>query len=269
MDLKAQSKKITNRWSWTRSTRNTVGHITEYAPDFGWKEAVRLGIKDRDGATGIEDLSWPGLASTVRLRMGSTDLRMFQHVVAQDGYEFPFLVGTSPTVIVDAGANVGFASVWYANRYPDATILAIEPSSNNFAALTRNVRPYPNVIPIQGALWGERTTLKLTDPNDGEASYRVDSPEEFTPIATSEVDAYDVPSLMESFDIDHIDILKVDIEGSEKEVFQTSAPWIDKVGLIAIELHDRFKDGCTEVFERATVDFKQRAVRGEDTFVAR
>ena len=45
--------------------------------------------------------------------------------------------------------------------------------------------------------------------------------------------------LMRDQGIDHIDILKVDIEGAEKEVFADTSAWIDRVGSIIVELHER------------------------------
>jgi hypothetical protein len=78
-----------------------------------------------------------------------------------------------------------------------------------------------------------------------------------------------VADLMRSFDLDHIDVLKLDIEGSEKEVFEDSAEWIDRVSAIAIELHDRFKSGCSRAFYAATTGFAHEVTRDEDTFVRR
>jgi hypothetical protein len=61
----------------------------------------------------------------------------------------------------------------------------------------------------------------------------------------------------------------MDIEGSEKEIFEVPAPWIDQVNVIAIELHDRFKRGCSLAFYSATLGFRREFHRGESIFVAR
>ena len=43
-----------------------------------------------------------------------------------------------------------------------------------------------------------------------------------------------------------IDILKIDIEGSEKEVFQHGyADWLPKIKVLIIELHDRMVPGAS------------------------
>jgi hypothetical protein len=69
-----------------------------------------------------------------------------------------------------------------------------------------------------------------------------------------------------------IDLLKVDIEGAEIEVFG-ACPWITKVRAIAIELHDRIRPGCTSVVKTAARDMRCDEhgevtffVREEDTF---
>ena len=64
------------------------------------------------------------------------------------------------------------------------------------------------------------------------------------------VDALTVSSLCERFQIKSIDLLKVDIEGAEIELFSHDA-WVDRVSCIMIELHDRFRPGCTEVVHRS------------------
>ena len=68
-----------------------------------------------------------------------------------------------PPVIIDAGANVGLSAVFYANRFPNARIIAIEPEPSNYEMLKRNVVPYSNVTPVQAALWKENGPLRLFD----------------------------------------------------------------------------------------------------------
>ena len=70
--------------------------------------------------------------------------------------EYDFRAVERPQVIVDAGANIGLASILFANRYPQAKILAIEPEHDNFNLLADNVRSYDNIVPLQAAL-GART----------------------------------------------------------------------------------------------------------------
>ena len=73
---------------------------------------------------------------------------------------------------------------------------------------------------------------------------------------------------MELYKFNIIDILKIDIEGSEKEVFDASVNWIDKTGIIMVELHDELKIGCKGSVYFAAKDFKITWRKGETIFFA-
>ena len=45
-------------------------------------------------------------------------------------------------VIIDAGANIGFASVFYKNKFPNSRIVALEPEKENFNWLKKNTLKY-------------------------------------------------------------------------------------------------------------------------------
>ena len=50
--------------------------------------------------------------------------------------------------------------------------------------------------------------------------------------------------LMADYRLDCMDLLKMDAEGAEKEIFEQSSSWIDTVGMIAVELRDWIHSGC-------------------------
>jgi hypothetical protein len=74
---------------------------------------------------------------------------------------------------------------------------------------------------------------------------------------------------MNNFNIDAIDILKIDIEGAEKEVFENSDLWMRKTNVIIIELHERLKDGCCRVFYNKTNDFDREWSQGDSIFLVK
>jgi FkbM family methyltransferase len=178
-------------------------------------------------------------------------------------------LGKVPKIIIDAGANIGFASIYFSLKYPEAKIYAIEPDEENFNMLKRNTENYQNVVAIKAALWNENTSVDLFDRNTGSWGFAVTKAGNVTPNRVSEVDGITVPKIMETYKINFIDILKIDIEGAEKEVFQDSGDWIDKVGVIAVELHDRIKMGCQQAFDNAAKDFEYKYKDRENTFVIR
>jgi hypothetical protein len=83
------------------------------------------------------------------------------------------------------------------------------------------------------------------------------------------VPAFTVPSVMKRYALDFVDILKLDVEGAEYEVLSTATEWIESVGMIAIETHDRFRPGCSAMFESVVSKFPFRRQNGDVEFACR
>ena len=196
------------------------------------------------------------------LRLGTSDILVLYSVFERADYAVE--LSSPPATIIDAGAYTGFSAIFFAEKYPAAKILALEPDPSNFALLVDNARPYPNVIPLNLALWHKDESVHLLDPGTGHWGFYV-SPDE-PPVSRpgARVEAISVPTLIERFALGRVDLLKIDVEGAEKEIFEHAGAWIGGVGAIFAELHDRFLPGCSEAFERATAAFG-RVVRREET----
>jgi len=187
-----------------------------------------------------------------------------QKVFLQHEYAVPFSI--VPRTIVDAGANIGAAALYFAKAYPGAHIIAIEPENSNFALLQRNCAGVSNITLVRAALWHETAELQLVDPQAEKDSFS------YLPTRVGEnadIRAVCVNDILEEFNFNHIDILKIDIEGAEREIFRFgNRDWLDKVGVIAIELHDRFKSGCAESFYSALHGRRfSQEIRGEMVFI--
>jgi len=199
----------------------------------------------------------------VYLRIDTSDFCAYRDVLIfrTKSYD-PCIPGFSPKTIVDVGAHIGMASILFALRYPTAKVIAIEPEPSNFAALVRNTSPYKTIIPIQAALWRHNGEVCLGASNaHPKGAFQV------VEQAPQSVRAITMDALMNENGIDSIDLLKVDIEGAEVEVFE-SCPWIGKVRVIAIEIHDRLRSGCSSVVQSAARDLRCRQ-QGEITFFER
>lgn len=151
----------------------------------------------------------------------------------------------APRYIIDAGAHVGMTSVFFALKYPDAQIIALEPEPANFAMLRANAAMYPQIVPINAGLWSKETFLKITNPDANSWSFIVEE-------AAEGIKAVSIASLLSQFDWPRIDVLKIDIEGSEVEVLNHSDAWMDKVGSLVVETHERFMPGSLAAVDRAT-----------------
>jgi FkbM family methyltransferase len=204
------------------------------------------------------------------LRIPSSDVPTYQQVFINQEYDF--LVAAQPKVIVDAGANIGLVSIYFANKYPDAKIIAIEPEQSNFELLKENVSPYHHIIPIQAALWNKNEEINLIDPGFGKWGFMTETkhpPENLPGTTCHTVMAMTIDKLMKDYSLTKIDILKVDIEGAEREVFSDTSSWIEKIDSIIIELHERFKAGCNLSFYCGSNGFDNQWAQGENVYLSR
>ncbi len=200
---------------------------------FGWHHGKTL------------SLAPASLAHPVDLRIASTDAEVYGQVIRNAEYE-AVAVGR-PLTILDCGANVGYTSAFFLSRFPQARVIAIEPFAANAAACRRNLAPYGDrATVIQAGVWSKSGRLVVEFDGGNEWGIRVRAVQAGE---TGDVDAIDIPSL----GLDHIDILKIDIEGSEMELFSAhSEAWLPRVSSIAIELHGA---ACESVFRAALADY--------------
>jgi len=214
-------------------------------------------------------LTRPEIRFPFFLRVPSSDVRTFDQIFIRKEYEFH--VDRTPRIIVDAGANIGLTSMYFANKFPESKIIAIEPEGSNFQVLKRNVTPYENIIPVCGALWHENAKIDLVDPGLGEWGFmtQAGATEEGYGEILHEIQGMTVDTIMKEQGIEHIDILKIDIEGAEREVFEDPSSWIDKVDALIVELHERMKSGCNRSFYRGSEGFDDEWVQGENVYLTR
>jgi FkbM family methyltransferase len=202
----------------------------------------------------------------IAIRLETSDIHCVEQVFLAQEYKIPF--AGVPRVIVDAGANIGIATLYFARTFPNAKVIAIEPEPSNFALLKKNCAGLENVTLIEGALWPTPGTLVIEDENAEKWGMRVTDGLSISGRAGS-VSSITIPEILKRFEIAEIDLLKLDIEGSERDLFLNSPQnWLKRVGMIAIELHDRFRPGCSQAFYAALSgrDFSQE-VRGENIFI--
>lgn len=142
--------------------------------------------------------------------------------------------------VVDCGANVGYSSVYFLNKFPSCFVASIEPDLGNREILKMNLLPYGDRVKIFNAgVWSREGYLRVAENvyRDGrEWSVQVEECDQCTPGA---IRAIDIPGILRECEQERISILKIDIEGSEAVVFNTDiSTWIEKVENIVIELHD-------------------------------
>ncbi len=192
-----------------------------------------------------------GYSQSIFLRKDTSDRNVFREIFLFRLYAFP--IKDIPKVIIDGGANIGLSSVYFANRFKESLVYAIEPEGSNLEALQKNVAGYPNVKIVSAALWPTDTRLKIKNTNESKWAISV---EETTSREADTLEGISISTLLEKFSIDQIDLLKLDIEGSERELFSRGADtWLPKTKSIVIELHDWMKPGCSTSFFSAIAKY--------------
>jgi FkbM family methyltransferase len=207
------------------------------------------------------------LECDIYLRSNASDFRVYEQVFVSLEYDVQW--DFEPEYIIDAGANIGLATVYFARKFTNAKIIALEPESSNFSVLQKNTADYPNVICVQGALWNVSKTLSVVDIGLGEWSFMTLDNNDSGHKVVGKVQTYTVDELARQYSLPWIDLLKIDIEGAEKEVFKEPHAWINSVVLLAIELHDRITPGCSRVFYNSTGNFEKEWNLGENVYLQR
>lgn len=176
------------------------------------------------------------LDSPTRIVDAASFLSAYYAIFRDEVYNFES-ESEEPTIL-DGGANVGLATIYWKKKWPGANITAFEPDPYVFEALKWNCqkRDYEDVTLVQKGLWSEDTTLHFSqDGADGghldgtSSSIKTDSPDKgnvSVPVIRL------VPFLNRP-----IDLLKLDIEGAEIEVLLDCEEHLDKVKHVFVEFH--------------------------------
>ena len=174
--------------------------------------------------------------------------------------------------ILDLGANIGLFSILYAYRYPGKKIVAVEPESENFRIMQKNVdNGQISVFTEKAGMWYRRSDLRVIDHGNNWAF----SVEEVAGEECKESDivkGIDIDSLCEKYELKGSLLIKMDIEGSERQIFEHigEARWLDRTAVLMMEIHDRpegdlFRLICDTMGERG---FK-KTERGENVVFIR
>ena len=193
---------------------------------------------------------------SVFCRARTSDLGVFRQIFIEREYRCLDDV-RDPGLIIDCGANVGYASAYFLARHKRAQLIAVEPDCGNFSVLQKNLARYSSRVRlIQSGVWSSETGLVMCAETFGDGKEWSYTVRPNGPTETPTLHAVDIGGLLRQSGFDRISVLKIDIEGSEKEVFRHNyESWIGKVDRLVIELHG---PECETAFMRAV---KSRAAQ--------
>lgn len=231
---------------------NFIGSLRNY----GLIEGISLYIKLKNFQR--DSISTSQLKHEVHLRPGSVDNCVFKQIFLKQDLNLPILDEILPETVLDLGANIGMSSLYLANRFPNAKIVGVEPDESNGEMYKKNLIHFPNVNFILAPIRGDHKKVEMKDYGRGESGYVAEESE-------NGIVSITISDILNQFGWKSIDIIKMDIEGSEKSVFEENyESWLPKTKVLFVELHERKNPGCTEAFNNAVNKFNfQRSKSGE------
>jgi FkbM family methyltransferase len=120
-------------------------------------------------------------------------------------------------VIFDVGAHVGHTSSVYLKMYPEADIWAFEPTPDSFEQLKTRFKNHPRVHPVSLALGDEGGQQDFYLARGSQMNSMLAS--KSRPTRTIQIQASTLDCFCAANSVDHIDILKVDVQGMESRLF--------------------------------------------------
>jgi FkbM family methyltransferase len=176
-----------------------------------------------------------------------SELETFREVIIEEQY------GSLPTpksgVIVDCGANVGLASVFFRRASPHARIVAVEADARTVQRLWENVKPL-GVEVVHSAVTAHNGTALLHSAGNSASSSLTDRQSGQPTL----VPAITLERLLDDHGIVSVALLKLDIEGAEFDVL--ASPALDHIQAIIAEVHFDLGAGDERMLRNSLRNFK-------------
>jgi FkbM family methyltransferase len=153
---------------------------------------------------------------------------------------YNFYSPCSSPYIIDCGSNIGLGILFFKKIYPKSKVLGFEPDTSIFPVLEKNIlrNNCKDVTLINKAVWTNEANLNFIP--DGSDGGRI-------PLEMGEAKrSVSVPTAcLSNFLDEHVDFLKIDIEGAETLVLQSCKEKLNNIKNIFIEYHSIFKEKQT------------------------
>lgn len=199
----------------------------------GWTTYSTLMRPRQPGESAFREVHLSTAGYPITIRPGTPDVAcLVQNLVRAEYGQFGSRF--RPNLIIDGGAYIGDVSIYFLNRFPTTRIVALEPSGPHHALAKRNLAPYgERALLLNQGLWHERRIMTLVGDYTGAKL------QELTAGSTT-VSCIDLQSLLSDLSIEHIDIVKLDIEGAEDEVLSSNSDsWLRKTDRLIVEFHSQ------------------------------
>lgn len=194
----------------------------------------------------------------VYLRPHTSDKDVYLQVFVNEDYKsvisiYEQIFKKKPEMIIDCGSNIGLTTVYFKRKYPEAEFLAVEPFVDNISMMQLNfeMNNMKKVEIIEGGIWNTNETLFLNRGFRDGKEWSI-SIGKFDNSSGTKIQAFSILDIITQKE--EIDILKIDVEGAEKQIFadlEYAKKFLQKVKCVAIEIHDEFncRDSIYQAFK--------------------
>jgi FkbM family methyltransferase len=197
----------------------------------------------RDGDGSRRTYDWNGVS--VSYRSGTTDAALIYSILLKKSeYALPPEARLRPAdvqVVLDIGANIGIASLYFAKSFPNAVVHAFEPEPGNCDVLEANARQLPRIQVHRFALGADDGELALFDSDDSAnlGGFSIHGAGT-NPARSKTVPVRHAGRALAELGIRKVDVLKIDTEGAEWEILTAmDRALLGGVRVIMGELHGR------------------------------
>ncbi len=190
----------------------------------------------------IGKLSFPfdiPLRSGASLRVSTRgEVKVFWEVFVHQCYR----VWPDCNTVIDAGANIGAFSVWAAQHLPSALILALEPHPETYAKLQHNLTANglgDRAQAFHGALAAQSGKRSLDGEPESQRRSLIAADQATESAGSIQVSSITLTDLLDKYNLPQVDLLKMDIEGSEWEVLHlTPVSTFRRIRRLQFEYHE-------------------------------
>jgi FkbM family methyltransferase len=196
----------------------------------------------RENYFSISLVAFPG--KKIFLRTYAGDIDIFYEIFFTEIYKLDEI--SDDVVVIDAGANVGFAALYFLNKMSNATVYCIEPDPDNFIFLQKNLKAELESGQIKTVLAGLSDKDGFMNLQTNGLKYNASLVK--TPSKNAiEVNTYTVETFLKKYVPGRVNIFKIDIEGAEESIFASDISWLKKVDAMLIEFHsEKIQKMCFE-----------------------
>ena len=232
------------------------------------------------------NITYNGIALSINFRDESqSDLYVIQHIFQNQDYDvkhwnqghrlieyYQKQSKERPSLIIDAGANIGASTIYFSSIFPHSRVFAIEPDNMNWNLLQINTTHNKNIFNYHGALSNTDGVVSLIDPGRSDWGFMTAPINSTTSPAMRTVSSISPNSILAHQMTKNTTplIFKIDIEGGEEFLFKGDTSWMSLFPLIIIELHDWMLpfSGSSANFFKAIGNYNFDFVhRGENIFL--